>query len=201
MSSNAFVEPLPFSLIENGLAGEKTQFLFETWRENRGLMAQDSRMTQLSPWLLLTQPTAVPGDVPQLTFIGKNSTFRRFFPQALEPEVPRPPTSFLPQDYRKGVAEAYQIVMAGEPWFDVQRTGDRLGDGVPDMTLQRLLVKFRTKAGFNRIFCLMTLLEVHSRSFRSDRTRHRQYSQQGSGWHPAYQAAARPSLAHGNALW
>lgn len=196
MSINTFVEPLPFSLIENGLAGEKTQFLFKTWRENEGIIVQDSRMTQLSPYLLMTLPTAEPGDVPPLTFVGKHSTFRRFFPQALDPETPRPPTSFLPSVYRQGVADAYQIAMEGEPRFDIQRTGNKLGEGVPDMTLQRLLVKFRTSAGFTRIFCLMTLLEVHSRSYQSDRTHRQLCSQQKSDWHPAYQAAAQPSSVH-----
>jgi hypothetical protein len=198
MSNNAFVEPLPFSLIENGLAGEKTQFLFRVWRDNEGIIAQDSGMTQLSQYLLMTLPSAEPGDVPPLTFAGKNSTFRRFFPHALEPETPRPPTSFLPSVYRKGVADAYQVVMDGDPWFDMQRTGNRLGDGVPDMTLQRLLVKFRTSAGFTRIFCLMTLLEVHSRSYQSDRTHRQLNSQQKSDWHPAYQARVQPSSMHGN---
>ncbi len=198
MSNNAFVEPLSFSLIENGLAGEKTQFLFRTWRDNEGIIAQDSQMTRLSQYLLMTLPSAEPGDVPPLTFAGKHSTFRRFFPHALEPETPRPPTSFLPSVYRQGVADAYQIVMNGEPWFDIQRTGNRLGDGIPDMTLQRLLVKFRTSAGFTRIFCLMTLLEVHSRSYQSDRTHHQQSSQQKSDWHPAYQARVQPSSMHGN---
>lgn len=199
MSNNAFVEPLSFSLIENGLAGEKTQFLFRTWRDNEGIIAQDSQMTRLSQYLLMTLPSAEPGDVPPLTFAGKQSTFRRFFPHALEPETPRPPTSFLPSVYRQGVADAYQIVMNGEPWFDIQRTGNRLGDGIPDMTLQRLLVKFRTSAGFTRIFCLMTLLEVHSRSYQSDRTHHQPSSQQKSDWHPAYQARVQPSSMHGNA--
>jgi hypothetical protein len=198
MSNNAFVEPLPFSLIENGLAGDKTQFLFRAWRNNEGIIAQDSQMTRLSQYLLMTLPSAEPGDVPLLTFAGKHSTFRRFFPHALEPETPRPPTSFLPSVYRQGVADAYQIVMDGDPWFDIQRTGNRLGDGVPDMTLQRLLVKFRTSAGFTRIFCLMTLLEVHSRSYQSDRTHHQLSSQQKSDWHPAYQARVHPSSMHGN---
>jgi len=198
VSNNAFVEPLPFSLIENGLAGDKTEFLFRTWRDNKGIIVQDSRMTRLSPYLLMTLPSADPGDVPPLTFAGKHSTFRRFFPQAMEPEAPRPPTSFLPSVYRKGVADGYRIAMEGEPWFDIQRTGDRLGEGVPDMTLQRLLVKFRTSAGFTRIFCLMTLLEVHSRSYRSDRTRRLPNSQQKSDWHPAYQARVQPSSMHGN---
>lgn len=201
MSKNTFVEPLPLSNVESGLAGERAQFLLNTWKENRGVMIRDSRMTKLSPWLLLTLPSANPGDVPTITFAGKETTFRRFFPHALDPEAQKPATSFLPQVYRKGVADGYQTVFKGDPWLDIQRTGNRLGAGVPDMTLQRLLVRFETRSGIVRIFCLMELLEIHERRDLSDRTHHQRYCRQKSDWHPAYQAAARPSAMHDGNIW
>lgn len=200
MSKPTFVEPLPLSNVENGLAGERAQFLLDTWKENSGIMIRDSRMTKLSPWLLLTLPTAEPGEVPKITFAGNRTTFRRFFPEALDPETPKPATSFLPKAYRAGVATAYHTAFSGTPWLDVQRTGDRLGPAVPDMTLQRLLVKFETRAGIARIFCLMELLEVHEQRDLSDRTRHPRYCLQKSSWHPAYQALARPMSAHGGSI-
>jgi hypothetical protein len=196
MSKNTFVEPLPLSNVESGLAGERAQFLLNTWKDNSGVMIRDSRMTKLSPWLLLTLPSAEPGDVPKITFAGNQTTFRRFFPHALDPEAPKPATSFLPEVYRKGVADAYQTAIAGEPWLDIQRTGNRLGAGVPDMTLQRLLVRFETRSGIVRIFCLMELLEIHEQRDLSDHTRHPHYCPQKSGWHPAYQAMALPNSGH-----
>ena len=93
MSKNTFVEPLPLSNVESGLAGERAQFLLNTWKDNSGVMIRDSRMTKLSPWLLLTLPSAEPGDVPKITFAGNQTTFRRFFPHALDPEAPKPATS------------------------------------------------------------------------------------------------------------
>lgn len=155
----AFVERQDIRLVEDGLAGDEAQFLFRTWRENKGVIVRNRGMSQLSTRLLLLKPHAKSGDVPPVTFMGKDSTFRRFFPQAAFSE--RPPTSFLPRAYKQGVADGYHAVLQGDVWYDTQRTGTLLGDGVPDLTLDRLILSFRTEAGFERLFCLMTLQQVH----------------------------------------
>ncbi len=201
MGSDTFVEQLPLTHIESGLAGEKAQFLFKTWRENRGLMIRDSRMTKLSPWLLLTLPEAGELDVPNVTFAGRQTTLQRFFPHALDSETDKNPSLFLPQAYRRGVADGYQHAIAGEPRLDIQRTGDRLGAGVPDMTLQRLLVKFETEAGFVRIFCLMELLAVHGQCGRLDHTHHPRNFQQTPNSDPAFRAGVLPRSGHDGCIW
>ena len=192
MGKSAFVEPLSLGMVENGLAGEREQFLFKTWRRSRGVIDSGTQLSQLAPYLLMTKADAAPGDVPQVTFAGHRSTFRRFFPLALENRDVRPATSYLPREYRQGVAEAYPVAFAGQAWFDFQRTGRRLGDNVPDMTLQRLLLKFTTPGGHERVFCLIRLLATHQRFDPSGRIRHLRNSQPGSDWHPAFQAKGLP---------
>ena len=193
MGRSAFVEPLSLAMVENGLAGDMEQFLYKTWRENNGIIARETPLSRLSPYLLMTAVHAETGDVPQVTFAGHKSTFRRFFPEALENREVKSPISYLPEEYRRGVADAYPVAFAGEPWFDFQRTGRRLGDGVPDMTLQRLLLKFTTAGGHERVFCLIKLLATHQRSGRSDRTRRLRSYQRISGWRPGSRAKALPS--------
>ncbi|CTQ53592.1 hypothetical protein LP7551_02117 [Roseibium album] len=193
MGKSAFAEPLSLANVENGLAGDMEQFLFRTWRENKGIIDRNSPLSRLSPYLLMTEAHADPGDVPQVTFAGHKSTFRRFFPDALENRSVNPPTSFLPEEYRESVADAYPVAFSGEPWFDFQRTGRRLGDNVPDMTLQRLLLKFRTAGGHERVFCLIKLLETHRQFDQSGRTHHRRNFRQISSWRPRSSAKGHPS--------
>lgn len=193
----AFVERLNIGNVENGFAGDEAQFLFRTWRENDGFIVRNRGMSELSTKLLLLKPQAKSGDVPPVVFMGKNTTFRRFFPQAAFSE--RPPTSFLPREYRQGVAEGYHAVLQGEVWYDTQRTGTLLGDGVPDLTLDRLILNFRTETGSRRLFCLMTLQEVHQQFVQSDRKHRRRNFPPELSSHPAYQARAQPTGSHGNA--
>lgn len=200
MGNDSFVEKLPLSHLETGLAGEKARFLYKTWRENRGLMVRSSQMTHLSPWLLLTVSEASEHDVPNVTFAGRQTTFQQFFPHALEPQVGRNPSSFLPKSYRQGVAKGYRQAIAGEPCFDIQRTGSRLGAGMPDMTLQRLLLRFETQAGFVRIFCLMQLLAIHRKDDQLDHRHHLQSCPQKSDLGPRLQAWVPPSLARDDCI-
>ncbi|MCK7614676.1 hypothetical protein [Roseibium sediminicola] len=190
--ADAFIEPMPIAHVESGLAGDMAQFLFRTWIRNRGVVMPDRELTRLSPWLLLTLPDAPAGDVPHVTFIGNQSSFVKFFPQSIDMDAYRSPADCLPKDYRQGVAEAYHWAFEGEPCFDIQRTGYILGEGLPDMTLQRLLLRFETKTGLARVFSLVTLLEMHSRPFDSNRTDHRRWRQHGLSWHPAYQVSGPP---------
>jgi len=191
--ADAFIEPLPIAHVESGLAGDMAQFLFQTWVRNKGVVISDRELTRLSPWLLLTLTDAQPGEAPYVTFIGNQSSFVKFFSQALDSDTYASPADCLPQSYRQGVAEAYHSAFEGEPCFDIQRTGAILGEGLPDMTLQRLLLRFETKSGFARVFSLVTLLEMHSRPFDSNRTDHRRWRQDGLSWHPAYQVSGPPA--------
>jgi hypothetical protein len=189
--ADAFVEPQPIAHVASGLAGDAAQFLYKTWLRNRGVVFADRELTRLCPFLLLTLPEAAPGDVPHITFVGTQSALVKFFPQTLDAEGYGSPAECLPQDYRQGVSEGYQWASNGEPSFDIQRTGFLLGEGVPDMTLQRLLLRFETKSGFARIFALVTLLEMHSRPFKSNRADAKRWRKDGLSWHPAYQVKGR----------
>lgn len=190
-SADAFIEPVPIAHVDNGLAGDLAQFLFRLWRRNKGIILADRDLTRISSQLLLTLPDATPGDVPHVTFIGNQSSFVKFFPQALDAEAYASPAECLPRDYRSGIAEGYRWALNGEPSFDIQRTGFILGEGVPDMTLQRLLLRFETRSGFARIFSLVTLLEMHARPFDPNRSDARRWRQDGLSWHPAYQVSSR----------
>ena len=187
----AFIDPQPIAHVEAGLAGDMAQFLFRTWQRNKGVVFADQDLTRLSPWLILALPRAAQGDVPHVTFVGRQSTFMKFYPWALDDLNHVAPAECLPKGYREEIAEAYHWTMQGEPSFDVQRTGHVLGDGVPDMTLQRLLLRFETKAGFARIFSLVTLVEMHSRPFMSNGSDHERWRRDGLSWHPAYQVSGR----------
>lgn len=156
-----FVEKLDLSRIESGEAGDGAQFMYRFWLRNEGHMNRDSGMTHLSRQLMLFQPEYIPGDVPPVGLIGKDTTFRRYIPTTNEP-------TSLPLEYRSMMAPGYHAAIAGEPWFDIQRTGQMMGEGTPDLILERLILPFRTAAGFERLFCLLTLREEVSRSGRSD---------------------------------
>ncbi|WP_417670730.1 hypothetical protein [Roseibium sp.] len=175
---DCFVEPLSLSDIEAGTAGDEAQFLLRFWHRNEGFMTRDSSMSYLSRKLIMTRPTASETDVPEITFLGKDSTFRRFVPESMRSQNP---TRLLPADYRATVAQGYQEALAGAPWYDVQRTGSLLGDGRPDLTLERLILPFKTGTGLKRLFCLMMLRDLRQQSDQSDHTRHLQYSPRGSG--------------------
>lgn len=155
-----YVKTLPIDNVESGLAGTEEKFLFQLWRSNKGLIHTDSRLTRLSSKCLLTLPEADPGKVPQVTFAGRQSVFRKIFPNAITND--KPVVACLPDHYLEAAAEGYHIAFTGEPSFDIQRTGPLLGPSVPDMTLQRLVLKFRTATGFERVFSLIKLLQVHS---------------------------------------
>lgn len=193
MGKSAFAEPVSIANLENGMAGDMEQFLFRIWRQNHGLIEQNTPLSRLSPYLLMTEAYAEEGDVPQVTFAGHKSTFRRFFPDALENRIIKSPTSHLPEEYRESVADAYPVAFANEPWIDIQRTGRKLGEGVPDMTLQRLLLKFRSGEDHERVFCLIRLLATHRQYDQSDRTRHLRNFRRISDWHPASPAKGLPS--------
>jgi len=185
----AFIEPLPISEVENGVAGAAARFLFRFWRENRGIVVPDSSLTRLSPLMLLTLAEAEPGDVPHVTFIGSQSNFRKYFPGAVEKDGVSSAGDCFPMAYRRAISEAHHWAFQGEPSFDIQRTGNMLGDSFPDMTLQRLLLRFETKCGFARLFSLVIPLKIHSRPFRSDRCDHDRWRRDGLSWHPAYQVS------------
>ncbi|MFP3670795.1 hypothetical protein SB717_37560, partial [Priestia sp. SIMBA_032] len=84
---------------------DMAQFLYRSWYQNRGVICSDRELTRVSPWLILTLPDAAPAEVPHVTFIGNQSSFVKFFPQALDADTFTSPTDCLPQAYRLGVAE------------------------------------------------------------------------------------------------
>lgn len=157
----SFLERHSLSRVEAGAAGDEAQFLYSYWRRNEGFIDQDSGLTYLSRKLMLFRPQLIAGDVPPVTMIGADTTFRRYLPPADEP-------TSLPKAYRSQCAPGYHAAIAGEPWYDIQRTGTMMGAGTPDLILERLILPFRTRGGFERLFCLLTLVEDFSRSGRSD---------------------------------
>lgn len=190
---NSFVKKLSLDRVESGAAGDEAQFLYKFWRQNEGFYLQDSQVTHLSKKLMLFRPDLVPDDVPPVTLIGKDSTFRNYLPPSDQP-------TSLPLDYRRKVAPGYHAAIRGEPWYDIQRTGDMMGEGTPDLTLERLVLKFQTPGGFERIFCLLWLLEEHSGSGLSYPEHHHARFRPGigryqSGW--VHQPASAPHLHAG----
>lgn len=175
-----FVEPLPLSRVESGMAGEEAQYLLRFWHQNEGYMQLDSGMNWISRKLMMFLPEHIVDDVPPATMIGKESTFKRYFPETDRPTA-------LPKDYRRSVAHGYHAAIHREPWYDIQRTGLRMGPGTPDLVLERLILPFWSKGGFDRVFCLMTLVEDCAGSRQSDPERHHVHFQPGkvsyqSGW-------------------
>ncbi|TWI90279.1 hypothetical protein JM93_01259 [Roseibium hamelinense] len=189
----AFVEPLNIARVERGEAGEEAQFLFRTWRENGGIIMPSSQMNYLSPKLMLFVPDQSQNDVPKTTFVGRQTTLRRFFPEAAEAAHP---TRCLPIDYRQRQASGYSAAIAGEPWYDIQRTGDLLGRGAPDLTLERLILKFGTSAGFERLFCLIRVVTEHQRRDLSNPEHRQPCSQQRLGYRLAKLDRQTPNLSH-----
>lgn len=183
-----FVEPLDLADIETGAAGREAQYLFRMWREHEGLLIQDERLTMLASRLMTLRPNADAGDVPAISFLGKNTPFRKYFPEADSGGLQ--PTSLLPSSYKQSIAHGYHAAINGEPWYDLQRTGSALGEDKPDLLIDRFILKFRTHAGFERLFCLTTERHSCERSSQSNRRYHQLSFQQKSDWHPAYQAAA-----------
>ncbi len=190
-----YVEPLDLADIETGAAGLEAQYLFRTWRENEGLLIQDERLTKLASRLMTLRPTAEAGDVPPISFLGKETPFRKYFPEADSGGLQ--PTSLLPASYKKSIAHGYHAAINGEPWYDLQRTGSALGEDKPDLLIDRFILLFRTNAGFERLFCLTTERHSCERSTQSNRRYHQLSFRQKSSWHPAYQAKAVPSELHG----
>lgn len=188
-----YVEPLNLSAIEAGAAGDTARYLFRMWRENEGVLVQDDKLTLISPQLMTLTPQAEEGDVPQISFLGRLTPFRKYFPEADSSGMQ--PTTLLPESYRNSVAHGYQVAINGEPWYDLQRTGEALGANRPDIMIERLILKFRTNAGFERLFCLTTERRSFERSALSGRRYHLLNFQRKLSWHPAYQAAAAPTAA------
>lgn len=163
-----YVNSLPIENVESGLAGQEEKFLFQLWHANKGQIQMSDQLTRLSAKCILTLPEADPGKVPHVTFAGRNSVFRKVFPNAISND--KPVIAELPAHYREAAADAYHMAFAGEPSFDIQRTGPMLGGAVPDMTLQRLVLKFRTTTGFERVFSLIRILRVHRAAAASQPT-------------------------------
>lgn len=188
-----FVDRLPLSVVETGAAGEDAQFLLSIWRRNEGLVQPDRGMVHLSRKLMLFKPDYIPDDVPPATLIGADSTFRRYLPPVDRPAA-------LPEAYRRQVAPGYHAAIHGEPWFDVQRTGTMMGAGTPDLTLERLLLPFRTATGLVRLFVLLRLVEEHARSGRSDREGRRGSCLPDTGRCRWEQVHRPPSAPHSHAV-
>jgi len=186
---DTFVEPLPLSRVETGEAGEEARFMLRFWKENNGIITRDKSMTWLSRQLMMFLPEFVQDDVPPSTFIGKDTTFRRYFPN-------REAAAELPKSYRSKVARGYHAAVAKEPWYDIQRTGALMGPGTPDLVLERLILNFRTPAGFERVFCLMRLVEDCTRSGLSDPERHPVRFRQETGHCRSGWAHRMPSAPH-----
>ncbi|WP_428524065.1 hypothetical protein [Roseibium sp.] len=163
-----FIKQMPIETVESGLAGEEEKFLFNLWHENKGVIENDDRLTRLSSKFILTLPEADAGKVPELTFAGRDSTFRRMFPTAITNN--RPVVDVLPEKYVAAATDAYHMAIAGEPSFDIQRTGPLLGPKVPNITQQRLVLKFKSSSGFERVFSLIRVLQVHEASDREGST-------------------------------
>ncbi len=191
-----FVEPLTIADVEAGRAGDEARYLFSFWQTNKGFMEHDRTMTRLSRKLIITRAHTGARDVPEITFIGKDSTFQRFFPECSRSSAP---SKLLPEGYRQRVANGYGAAIAGEPHYDIQRTGGLLGEGRPDLTLERLILPFRTRAGLQRLFCLMILRDLRQQFCLSDRTDHPPYSRHGSDCGPGFSARVHSSATHRNA--
>ncbi|WP_155133384.1 hypothetical protein [Roseibium sp. RKSG952] len=189
----AFVEPLDIARVERGEAGEDAQYLFRMWRENKGLIVHDQRMTWISRRLMLFVPSTCKNDVPKSTFIGRQTVLRHYFPDATD--TPQPPHC-LPLDYRQRQAFGYCAANQREPWFDIQRTGDLLGENTPDLTLERLILKFHTKSGFERLFCLVKLVSENGQCGLSDPRYPQPSFPQQSGFRLSKQVRRRPSAGH-----
>ena len=159
-----FIKPMPIEAVESGLAGDEEKYLFNLWHENKGVIQNDDRLTKLSSKFILTLPEADAGKVPELTFAGRDSTFRRMFPAAIANN--RPVVDVLPEKYVAAATDAYHMAIAGEPSFDIQRTGPLLGPKVPNITQQRLVLKFKSSSGFERVFSLIRVLQIHEASDR-----------------------------------
>ncbi len=177
---DTFVEQLPLSRVEAGNAGEEAQYMLKFWRRQNGFMARDSGMNQVSKKLMLFRPELIREDVPPATLIGRDTTFRKYFPFREQPTE-------LPLSYRQWIAHGYHAAIAGEPWYDIQRTGSMMGDDTPDLVLERLILQFKTAGGFDRLFCLMMLREELPGSGRLDPGHRHGRSRQGighcqSGW-------------------
>lgn len=153
------VAPLPLRHLETGLCGEEESYLFNLWRKSNGTLEGSSRLTGLSMKMHLTLPDAEPGKVPRITFIGQDTTLRKLLPCSETRK--RPVHQCFPKKYKTCVAKGYHCAFQGEPVLDVQRTGPMLDGEYPDITLQRLLLKFTTAGGFERVFALTRLLQVH----------------------------------------
>lgn len=191
---DTFVEKLPLSHIESGLAGEDARYLYNYWRRNNGIIEQDSGLTEISKRLMLFRPKLVLDDVPPSTLIGKDTTFRKYFPARNE-------AAEFPQAYRRKIAHGYHAALENEPWFDVQKTGSLMGEGTPDLILERLILKFRTSGGFERLFCLMTLVEDISRSRLSDPTHHHGRFQPGRDCYQSGLVHLPATAQHSHVTW
>lgn len=186
---DTFVEPISLSNVESGGAGEDAHYMLQLWRQNNGIISRDKRMNWISRKLMMFLPEHVEGDVPPATFIGKDSTFKRYFPQTDHPME-------LPKLYRQKVAHGYQVALQGEPWHDIQKTGELMGKGTPDLTLERLILKFRTSAGFERIFCLMRVLEEPQGYDLSNRGHHHVHCPPGTGYYQSESGHHLPIAQH-----
>lgn len=191
---DTFVEPLPLSNIERGLAGEEARYLYDFWRQNNGIMEDDPGVTRLAPKLMLFRPMFVARDVPPSTLIGRDTTFRKYFPTRSE-------AAEFPEAYRRKIAHGYHAALDNEPWFDVQKTGSLMGEGTPDLILERLILKFRTRGGFERLFCLMTLVEDISRSRLSDPSHHHGHFQPGTGCYQSGLVHLPATARHSHVVW
>ncbi|MEJ8474759.1 hypothetical protein V6575_11745 [Roseibium sp. H3510] len=167
----AFVERLDASMIEMGAADEASRTLFTMWRRNEGLLEQGTTLNAISPRLILLPPTALENDVPNIGFMGKETLFAKYYPETTTQPTAYP-TSLLAQDYKKLISVGYHAAISGEPWYDIIGTGALLGFGRPELIYERIILPFRTKSGYRRLFCLTIERDVAQQRALPDRKHH-----------------------------
>lgn len=148
-----FAEQLPLHAVEAGVAGDEAQFLLSMWMRGEGLLEQSSDLTALSPKLTLFHAAANHDDVPELGFFGKNTLLARYYPDTV-PGTHTSPNVRLQSTYKRMVAHGYHAAIGGEPWYDIINTGVLLPDTRGELTYERIVLPFRTRANWKRLICL-----------------------------------------------
>lgn len=143
---SAFVERNIVDLIDRGCADETAQFLFRTWRENKGMMPPSSAFIEISPFLVIFDDNCSQGDSPDILFYGDQTLFSHRYPEAEDFEEANP-KQLLNEDYRHLVCAGYQDALNGDPIFETIGTGSLLGPAKPEIIYDRLVLRFRKKVG------------------------------------------------------
>lgn len=175
-----FVEKQNLGLIDTGGADDAARFLLRMWIENKGLVVPGHHLNTLSPNLILMRDHADRGDSPEIIFFGAETLFSKYFPES-EDGSENNPKELIAATFRRLVSEGYQTAINGEPHYDIIGTGDLLGAHRPSITYERLVLPFRTRKGFQNLFCYTIERDCHWLDDQSDRTRNNRGSRQTTG--------------------